>query len=189
MSLAVLVVLESLSPLERAVFVLRDVFGLSYGEVAGALERSEAAVRQVAHRAREHVEARRPRFQTDRVAQRTATERFLAACAQGDLGALVGALAPGVTLVTDGGGKAKAALRPIVGADKVARFLVAIMQEGVDMDMRVEITDVNGAPGVVGWTAEGPNFAAQLMLVDSRVERIYIVRNPDKLAGLVHTSR
>ena len=129
-SLALLVVLETLSPAERAVFVLREVFGLPAAEVAAALGRSEAAVRQMAHRAREHVEARRPRFDTDRRAQREVTERFLAAAAGGDVEALLAVLAPDVVLVTDGGGKAKAALRPIAGADKVARFVAAVSAEG-----------------------------------------------------------
>ena len=123
-SLALLVVLETLSPAERAVFVLREVFGLPVAEVAAALGRTEAAVRQMAHRAREHVQARQPRFDTDRGAQREVTERFLAACAGGDVEALLAALAPDVVLISDGGGKAKAARRPITGADKVARFLV-----------------------------------------------------------------
>ena len=126
MSLALLVVLETLSPAERAVFVLREVFGMSVAEVAGALNRSEAAVRQMAHRAREHVHARQPRFDTDPREQREVTERFLAAAVTGDVESLLAALAPDVVLIADGGGKVTAARRPIVGADKVARFLVAV---------------------------------------------------------------
>src|SRR6185503_15806713 len=111
-SLALLVVLETLSPAERAVFVLREVFGLPVAEVAGALNRSEAAVRQMAHRAKEHVHARQPRFDADRQAQREVTERFFAAVAGGDMEALLAALAPDVVLISDGGGKASAARRP-----------------------------------------------------------------------------
>jgi RNA polymerase sigma-70 factor (ECF subfamily) len=186
-SLAVLVVLETLSPLERAVFVLREVFGLSVAEVAQVLDRSESAVRQLAHRSRQHVEARRPRFDTDRRSAREVTERFLAACVGGDVDALLAAMSPDVVLVSDGGGKAKAALRPIVGADKVARFLVATTSTGTaDPTLEITIADLNGAPAVVARTAAGPLLAAQLVLVDGRIEEVLIVRNPDKLAGLAH---
>jgi RNA polymerase sigma-70 factor (TIGR02957 family) len=185
-SLALLVVLESLSPTERAVFVLREVFGMSFGEVATALDRSEAAVRQMAHRAKEHVQARRPRFDTDRGAQREVTERFLAAAVSGDVASLLAAMSPGVVLIADGGGKVTAARRPIVGADKVARFLAAVGPQGTDLPgLRVELSDVNGAPAIVAWTDEGPYMALQLVLADGLVEQVLYVANPDKLAGLV----
>jgi RNA polymerase sigma-70 factor (ECF subfamily) len=184
-SLALLVVLETLSPLERAVFVLREVFGLPAAEVAEALGRSETAVRQLAHRAREHVEARRPRFDADRRAQREVTERFLAAAIGGDVESLLAAMSPGVVLVSDGGGKAKAARRPIHGPDKVARFLAAIGPQGADLPgLRVELAEVNGAPGVVAWTDAGPFMALQLVLVGGLVEQVLYVGNPDKLAGI-----
>jgi len=185
-SLAVLVVLESLSPAERAVFVLRDVFGMSVGEVAAVLDRSEAAVRQMAHRAKQHVQARRPRFDTDRKAQREVTERFLAAAITGDVESLLAAMAPGVVLVADGGGRVKAALRPIIGAEKVARFLGAVGPQGVDLPgLRVEVADINGAPAIVAWTDEGPFMALQLVLAGGLVEQVLYVANPEKLAGLV----
>jgi RNA polymerase sigma-70 factor (ECF subfamily) len=184
-SLALLVVLETLSPLERAVFVLREVFGLPAAEVAAALGRSEAAVRQVAHRAREHVEARRPRFDADRAAQREVTERFLAAAIGGDVESLLAVLSPGVVLVSDSGGKVKAARRPIHGADKVARFLAAIGPQGADLPgLHVELAEVNGAPAVVAWTDAGPFMALQLVLVDGLVEQVLYVANPEKLAGI-----
>ena len=184
-SLALLVVLETLSPLERAVFVLREVFALPAAEVAAALGRSEAAVRQLAHRAREHVAARRPRFDTDRAVQRQVTERFLAATVGGDVEALLAVLAPGAVLVTDGGGRAKAALRPIVGADKVARFLAAVGPEGAAVPgLRMAITEVNGEPGIAAWIADGPVMAATLVVADGRVDQVLVFRNPDKLAGL-----
>jgi RNA polymerase sigma-70 factor (ECF subfamily) len=184
-SLALLVVLESLSPVERAVFVLREVFGLPVAEVAAALGRSEAAVRQQAHRAREHVEARRPRFDTDRRTQREVTERFLAAAAGGDVGALVALLAPDVVLVTDGGGRAKAALRPITGRDKVVRFLQATAAAGLAMpDLGIEVADLNGAPGVVLRTGEEPFTTISLVVRGGLVEQVLVVRNPEKLAGL-----
>jgi RNA polymerase sigma-70 factor (TIGR02957 family) len=184
-SLALLVVLETLSPAERAVFVLREVFGLPAAEVAAILGRSEAAVRQTAHRAREHVQARQPRFDTDRATQRLATERFLAACAGGDVEALLAALAPDVVLVTDGGGRAKAALRPIVGAEKVARFLLATTAQGLAIPgLHVEVAEVNGAPGVVAWVQGAPYMTVSLVLVDGLVEQVLVVRNPEKLTGL-----
>jgi RNA polymerase sigma-70 factor (ECF subfamily) len=185
-SLALLVVLETLSPAERAVFVLREVFGMSVAEVAGALGRTEAAVRQMTHRAKEHVHARQPRFDTDRREQRQVTERFLAAAVNGDVEALLAAMAPGVVLIADGGGRVTAARRPIVGADKVARFLAAVGPQGADVpDLRVEVADINGAPAVVAWTGAQPYMALQLVLADGLVEQVLYVANPDKLAGLV----
>ena len=185
MSLALLVVLETLSPVERAVFVLREVFGMPVAEVAAVLDRSEAAVRQLAHRAREHVEARRPRFDADRGAQREVTERFLAAAVGGDVQSLLAALSPGVVLVSDGGGKAKAARRPIEGADKVARFLAGIGAKGAELPgLRVELAEVNGGPAVLAWTDEGPFMALQLVVVDGLVEQVLYIGNPDKLAGI-----
>jgi RNA polymerase sigma-70 factor (ECF subfamily) len=184
-SLALLVVLESLSPAERAVFVLREVFGLPGGEVARALGRSEAAVRQLGHRAREHVAARRPRFDADRQAHREVTERFLAACLGGDLDALLAVLAPGAVLVTDGGGRTKAALRPITGADKVARFLAAVAGEGASLPgLRLELAEVNGLPGVAAWTDAGPFVGMSLVVADGLVQQVLVVLNPDKLSGL-----
>jgi RNA polymerase sigma-70 factor (ECF subfamily) len=184
-SLALLVVLETLSPAERAVFVLREVFGMSVAEVAVALNRSEAAVRQMGHRAREHVHARQPRFDTDPREQRQVTERFLAAAVNGDVESLLAAMAPGVVLIADGGGKVTAARRPIVGADKVARFLAAVGPQGVDLPgLRVEVAGINGAPAVVAWTDEGPFMALQLVLVGGLVEQVLYVANPDKLVGL-----
>jgi RNA polymerase sigma-70 factor (TIGR02957 family) len=188
-SMALLVVLETLSPAERAVFVLREVFGMSVAEVAGALGRSEAAVRQMAHRAREHVQARQPRFDTDRRAQREVTERFFAAVAGGDVEALLSALAPDVVLISDGGGKTRAALRPITGADKVARWLVAIAQQGASIpDLRIEVADVNGAPALVGWSGTEPFGSISLAVAAGRIEQVLVVVNPDKLAGLAPPS-
>jgi RNA polymerase sigma-70 factor (TIGR02957 family) len=185
-SLALLVVLETLSPAERAVFVLRDVFGMSFAEVAAALNRSEAAVRQMAHRAREHVHARQPRFDTDRQAQREVTERFFAAVGGGDMDALLAALAPDVVLISDGGGKASAARRPITGAEKVARFLVGIAEKGGDIPgLRIEVAEVNGLPAIVGWVGAEPFGSISLAVADGLIEQVLVVVNPDKLAGLV----
>jgi RNA polymerase sigma-70 factor (TIGR02957 family) len=184
-SLAMLVVLETLSPLERAVFVLREVFGFSHAEIAATLDRSEASVRQVAHRARKHVAERRSRFSADRAEQRRVTEEFLSAAVGGDLERLLAVLAPEVMLVSDGGGKRTAARRPLVGADAVARFIAAIGTRPYDgvaaEDMTIVIADVNGVPGVViqGGGKVLTVFAAEI--ADGRVRAIHVVANPDKL--------
>jgi RNA polymerase sigma-70 factor (TIGR02957 family) len=184
-SLALLVVLETLSPVERAVFVLREVFGLPAAEVARVLGRSEAAVRQLAHRAREHVEARQPRFDTDRRAQREVTELFFAALAGGDVDALIGVLSPGVVLTSDGGGKVSAARRPIVGADKVARFILGVAAKGLEIpDMQVRLTDVNGELAVAAWVGGEPFVSISPVVEDGRIAQVFVVANPDKLAGL-----
>ena len=184
-SLAMLVVLETLSPLERTVFVLHEAFAYSYGEIGEILDRSPAAVRQLAHRAREHVAARRPRFPIDPGARRVATERFLHATLSGDVAALMDLLAPDAALWADGGGKFKAPLRPIHGADKIARFFVAIGGEALAPGQAVEITEVNGAPAAVLVGATGPVAVLQLDLGgDGRVTDVRMMGNPDKLAGL-----
>jgi RNA polymerase sigma-70 factor (TIGR02957 family) len=184
-SLAMLVVLETLSPVERAVFVLREVFGLPVAEVARVLDRSEAAVRQLAHRAREHVEARQPRFDADRAATREVTERFLAACVGGDVDALLTALAPDVVLLSDGGGRAKAPLRPIFGAAKVARFLAAVGPRGAEVPgLQAAVVEINGAPGIAAWTDEAPYMTVQVVVADGLIRQVLLLTNPDKLAGI-----
>jgi len=194
-SVALLVVLESLSPLERAVFVLKEAFDFSYAEIADAVARSEDAVRQAAHRARGHVRARRPRFAADRARQRAATERFVAAATGGDINTLMGVLAPDVTLWTDGGGKVRQAMRPITGADRVSTWFAAIgtrPYQGVDpADMGVDLVELNGSTGVV-FTGAGRVIATLTLDVDERgrVTALHNVANPDKLAavtaGTVH---
>jgi RNA polymerase sigma-70 factor (TIGR02957 family) len=187
-SLAMLVVLESLTPEERAVFVLREVFGFSHAEIGATLGRSAPAVRQLAHRAREHVQARRPRFDVDTGQQREVTERFLAAAAGGDFGGLVTVLAPDVTLLTDGGGKARAALRPITGAAKVARFMVAVTHKpymGIEIaDMTVTLTEINGTPGFLVTAGGRPITALTLVISGGRITELQLIANPDKLAAL-----
>ncbi|MCL7376637.1 RNA polymerase sigma factor SigJ [Streptomyces sp. 35G-GA-8] len=180
-SVAVLVVLESLSPLERAVFVLREAFGFPFGEIAVTLERSEAAVRQLAGRARRHVEERRPRYDVDPAERRALTERFLAAAGGGDIDALLALLAPDVRLVGDSGGKAKAPLRIIEGADKVGRFMFAVAEGAARFELRA--MEFNGAPAVLVLDGGVPDLVLQLEIRDGKVECVYIVRNPDKLSG------
>ena len=184
-SLAMLVVLETLSPLERTVFVLHEAFAYSTAEIAEIVERSPAAVRQLAHRAREHVAARRPRFPADPAVRRAATERFLRASLEGDLAALLELLAPDATLWADGGGKAKAPLRPIRGADKIARFFAAIGTEPLPPGSTVEVVEVNGGPAAVVVGPAGAIAVLQLDLGDDhRVVDLRLVGNPDKLTGL-----
>jgi RNA polymerase sigma-70 factor, ECF subfamily len=182
-SIAMLVVLETLSPAERAVFVLREVFGMSHEEIAGILDRSEAAVRQLAHRAREHVHARRPRFDTDADQHRQITERFLAACYSGDVTALVELMAPDAVLTADGGGKARAARRPIVGADKIARFLVGITRDALD-GLDVRVATINGQVGLIGLDGARPTVVALADVTGGLVSKVFIVANPDKLSGV-----
>lgn len=195
-SLALLVVLETLSPLERAVFVLREAFGHSHAEVAAILGRDEAAVRQLARRARAHVAERRPRFAPEPAMCARVTERFLAACLGGDLPALLGVLAPEVTLVADSGGKALAPPRPILGADRVARFLAALAvppraerffaSVGIapGSDFRIDLVQVNGGPAIVVVAGGTPVTAILLDVTDDAVQTIYLLANPEKLAGL-----
>ena len=182
-SLAVLVVLESLSPLERAVFVLREAFGYPYAEIAAMLDRGEAAVRQLAGRARKHVDERRPRYEVDPAQRRDLTERFLTAAAGGDLEALMSLLAPDVRLVGDSGGKAKAPVRVLETADKVGRFLAGVAQRGV-ADVSFHFLEVNGGPAVLVRSGDKPDSVFQLDVLDGRIQAVYIIRNPDKLTSL-----
>ena len=196
-SMAMLVVLETLSPLERAVFVLREAFGMPYAEIADVLGRTEEAVRQLAHRARDHVQERRSRFDADESEQRRVTERFLEATSTGDLEALMAVLSPGVTLVADGGGRALAPRRPVRGAEKVARFLLAVAteermarflrsvgSEPIVADLHVSMASVNGGPGILIVSADKPISALVLDVSEGVVRTIHLVANPEKLAGV-----
>ncbi|MDH6492004.1 RNA polymerase sigma-70 factor [Streptomyces sp. SAI-127] len=182
-SLAVLVVMESLSPLERAVFVLREAFGYPYADIAAMLDRGEPAVRQLAGRARRHVEERRPRYEVDPARRRDLTERFLAAAGGGDLDGLMSLLAPDVRLVGDSGGKTKAPLRVLESADHVGRFLVGIAERGVT-DITWRFLELNGGPAVLVLSAGKPDSVFQLDILDGRIQSVYIIRNPDKLRAL-----
>ncbi|WP_435221421.1 RNA polymerase sigma-70 factor [Streptomyces sp. Tue6028] len=182
-SLAVLVVLESLSPLERAVFVLREAFGYPYADIAAVLDREEPAVRQLAGRARRHVDERRPRYEVDPAERRDLTERFLAAAADGDLEGLMAMLAPDVRLVGDSGGLSQAPLRVIESADKVGRFLQGAAKKGVP-HVSFRFLEVNGGPALVIMSGTKPDSVFQLDVVDGRIQCIYIMRNPEKLLTL-----
>ncbi|OQD54074.1 RNA polymerase subunit sigma-24 [Streptomyces phaeoluteigriseus] len=182
-SLAVLVVLESLSPLERAVFVLREAFGYPHADIAAVLDRSESAVRQLAGRARRHVDERRPRYDVDPVQRRELTERFLAAAAEGDLEGLLDLLAPDVRLVGDSGGRSKAPLRVLESADHVGRFLVGVTRRSVP-DLSVRVLELNGGPALLLLSGGTPDSVLQLDVADGHIRTVYVVRNPDKLRAL-----
>ncbi|MFD1946737.1 RNA polymerase sigma-70 factor [Nocardioides aestuarii] len=182
-SFAMLTVLETLTPTERAVFVLREVFDVPYAEIADAIDKSAAAVRQIGHRAREHVAARRPRTAVSRSEQQEVVERFLAAVTGGDLQALLDALAPDVVLVADGGGIAQATLNPVLGAKKVANLLRTFPKFGAGA--RIVPVVLNGAPAAkIVDVVDGYDTAISMTVEDGRITRIYAVRNPEKLGGI-----
>ncbi|MGZ6678508.1 MAG: RNA polymerase sigma-70 factor [Nocardioides sp.] len=182
-SLAMLTVLETLTPTERAVFVLREVFDLSYEEIAGAVDKTPAAVRQVAHRARSHVAARRPRVAVDHSEQRAVMERLIAAMQGGDVQALMDVLAPDVVLIADGGGFAQAARVPIQGATKIVAFLRNFPRFADGTELR--IVWINGAPAL---RMDGPapvgTSTISIDVEDGRISRFYAVRNPHKLGRI-----
>lgn len=179
-SMAMLLVLETLGPTERAVFVLREVFDVGYDEIAAAVDRSPAAVRQVLHRARAHVAERRPRSEVTTSERDRVIERFLGATATGDLQSLLDVMSPDVVLLTDGGGLKKAALRPILGRDKVLRFLDAVAPEGFSADVVL----VNGSPALRLMIDGVLDGVGSVLVEDGLVTGLYIVRNPEKLARL-----
>jgi RNA polymerase sigma-70 factor (ECF subfamily) len=185
-SMAMLVLLETLSPDERAVFVLREVFGFDYGEIAEAVGKPAPTVRQVAHRAREHVRARRKRFDNvDPERNAALTTQFLATAASGDVEALMAMLAPDATWMADSGGKVSAARRPVVGADKVARAITGLMRRAVSMsELRVEMVTCNSAPAVLLYLGDQLEGVITLEIAGDKITNFYVMRNPDKLAAL-----
>lgn len=185
-SMAMLVVLETLSPDERAVFVLREVFGFDYEEIAAAVGKSAPAARQVAHRARGHVQARRPRFTpVDPAENARITTEFMTAAAGGDIAAVLSMLAPDVVWTADSNGKASAARRPIVGADKVARAVIGLLRLGAQQpDIRAEMATCNAAPAVLLYNADRLEGVFTVEITDGLITNFYAMRNPDKLAAL-----
>lgn len=183
-SMAMLVVLETLSPLERAVFLLHEVFGYSHGEIASIVDKSEVAVRQTATRARAHVAARRPRFDTDARVRLEAAERFREACAGGDLNSLMELLAPDVIAWSDGGGKVSAARRPLVGANNVGRWVMGVLSKPVAQGVQLEVAEINGEPGLLATFAGQPVGVISFDLAGERIAALRLVVNPDKLTGL-----
>ena len=196
LSIALLLTLDRLSPLERAAFLLHDVFDFSFSELAMALDRSEAACRQLATRARVHVRAARPRGATSASAgsggigakHAQLMSAFLAATQSGDLNALMHLLASDVRVVTDGGGKVRAALNVINGADRVAQFLVDATRKRPGAwwreDFRLRFASVNGLPGVIVDAPEGPVQTTAFEIDGDVIRALYVVRNPDKLRHL-----
>jgi RNA polymerase sigma-70 factor (ECF subfamily) len=185
LSIALLMTLDRLSPLERAALLLHDVFDFSFSEVATAVERSEAACRQLAARARAHVREVRPRGAGGPPEQHAKLmSAFVAAARDGDLDGLTRMLAGDVRVVTDGGGKVAAALNVITGADPVARFLAGVTRKGWREDYTLRFATINGLPGIIVDGVEGPVQTMAFEIEDGVVRALYVVRNPDKLQHL-----
>ncbi|SEH66200.1 RNA polymerase, sigma-24 subunit, RpoE [Mycolicibacterium rutilum] len=183
-SMAMLVVLETLSPDERAVFVLREVFGFDYDAIASAVDSSVPAVRQMAHRAREHVQSRRKRYDpVDPKASAELTARFFAAAAGGDFDGLLEMLTEDVTWTADSDGKVSAARRPVVGAEKVARVLIGLVRVAGEAG-RVEPAMYNNAPALKLYLGDSFEGIVTVEITDGRISHFYAMRNPDKLAGV-----
>jgi RNA polymerase sigma-70 factor (ECF subfamily) len=180
-SIAMLTVLETLGPAERAVFVLREVFDTPYDEIAEAVGKTPAAVRQIAHRARDHVAARRPRMPVSTTDQQEAVERFLAAIRHGDLQGLLDVLAPDVVVVADGGGLVNAFRRPIQGAERVAGVFIAGLRS---VDFEATAVWLNGSPAIRLDVGGELDTAVSLAVENGRITHVYAIRNPHKLAGL-----
>ncbi|QEC49550.1 RNA polymerase sigma-70 factor [Baekduia soli] len=181
-SIAMLTVLETLAPAERAVFVLHEVFDLPFADIAATVGKTPAAARQIAHRAREHVAARRPRIAVDRAEQQQVVDRFLTAVRTGDLQVLLDVLAPDVVLVADGGGEVAAVRRPVTGRDRVATLLSRFRT--LAPDAVVGAMWLNGAPAGRVDHGGAIDTAISLAVADGRITRIYAIRNPSKLARL-----
>jgi RNA polymerase sigma-70 factor, ECF subfamily len=185
LSMAFLILLESLSPVERAVFLLREVFGFSYDEIAGVVHKTEDNCRQIAARARRHVEARRPRFEASRRQKDELAQRFFAAVAEGDLDSLMELLAADVVVVGDGGGKAPAARKPLQGSERVARLLVDLAGWLRGIEVQLRPAGVNGQPGAMMSDKDGRILSVlSLDIADGRVQTIRGILNPDKLRHL-----
>jgi RNA polymerase sigma-70 factor (ECF subfamily) len=183
-SMAMLVVLETLSPDERAVFVLREVFGFSHDEIASTIEKSPAAVRQLAHRAREHVQARRKRFEpVDPKMSMEITARFFAAASTGDVDGLLEMLSSDVVWTADSDGKVSAARRPVTGADKVAKLVVGLVRVAGESG-RVEPAMYNNAPALKLYLGERFEGIITVEITDGLISHFYAMRNPEKLSGI-----
>lgn len=183
LSMAFLVLLEKLTPVERAVFLLREVFDYDYGEISRIVGKSEANCRQIARRARDSVAARRPRFEVSTEQEERLVGRFVEACQSGDMEGLLALLSEDVILWSDGGGKAHAALNPIRGSDRVARFLLGILSK-VPSGFSARTTKVNDEPGILGYESGRPTSVTTLEVAEGRIRAIRIVVNPEKLRTL-----
>ncbi len=184
LSMAFLVLLERLSPVERATFLLRDIFDYEYAEIAAIVGKSEVNCRQMVSRARRHIADKRPRYNVSPGKQDLLTQRFLNATTTGDLQGLVNVLADDVRLWTDGGGQTIAILRPMEGADHVARFILGSLKKLAPPTSQTTVTRINGQPGLIRWVDGRPATVLTLEMSDDKIQRIYIVRNPQKLRAL-----
>ncbi len=186
-SMAMLVLLETLTPDERAVFVLREVFGFDYAEIASAVSKSDATLRQMAHRAREHVQARRKRFgPVDAAWTAQIAEQFMTAAHTGDVEGLLTLLAPDVTWTADSGGKARAIRRPVVGAKRVAALIAGFFRVAPQTvpDLRFETAVYNNAPAVIAYSGDRVQGMFLVEVIDGKITNFYAIANPDKLAGI-----
>lgn len=182
-SMAFLVLLERLAPVERAVFLLREVFGYEYAEIAAIVEKSEANCRQILRRARERIAQERPRFDASREQAEQITRRFLEASLNGDMQGLLELLADDAVLWSDGGGKVNAALNPVRGADKVARFFIGIVRKA-PVSLAIRPAFINGAVGIIAYVDGRAQSAGALEIAGGKVRGVRIVVNPDKLRHL-----
>jgi RNA polymerase sigma-70 factor (ECF subfamily) len=185
LSMAVMVLLERLSPIERAVFLLHEVFDFDYAEIAKIVDKTEANCRQILTRARKRIGAPRPRFEAAPAQADRLLHRFTQAAQAGDIDGLLAVLAEDITLWADGGGKVRgAALKPIRGATSVARFVLGVMERFVPEDSKLQPAQINGQPGFIAYVSGHPLAALVLDIQDERIRTIYAIGNPDKLHGL-----
>ena len=183
LSMALLIVLERLAPEERAAFLLHDVFDSPYPEIARALGKSEAACRQIVHRARERVRRDKPRFAVSAAAHRNLIQNYIAAVQAGDVDRIVSLLAPDAVLVSDGGGKVWAARKPIIGADRIARLEIGVLRKRAGV-FAFRILPINGQPGLVFYRDGSPAAATAFETDGERILSVFRVLNPDKLRSL-----
>ncbi|MEZ5284876.1 MAG: sigma factor-like helix-turn-helix DNA-binding protein [Vicinamibacterales bacterium] len=185
LAVAFLVLLERLAPVERAVFLLREVFELEFADIASSVGKSEPNVRQILTRARGRLRDARPRFAVSRQESEAVVRSFRHACATGDMAALLALMHPDATLIADGGGKATAATRPVLGANRVARFILGYARKAQWSEGDLEPVDINGAPGLLMRHSLSGTGTYAFDIVEGRIQTIYVVRNPDKLRGFL----
>ena len=183
LSMAFLVLLESLNPTERAVFLLREVFDYDYAEISHLLDKSEANCRQIARRARQSIAARRPRFERSPEQEERLTRLFVETCTSGDMEGLLALLSDDITVWSDGGGRVAAARHPIHGPERVARFFMGLVGKAPP-SFTVRQTWINGAPGIVGYVEGRPLNVLTFDVADGRIQAVRIVLNPDKLGAV-----
>lgn len=183
-SMAFLVLLERLTPLERAVFLLREVFDYEYGEIGRILEQTDANCRQIFRRARQHLKQARPRFDPSPKQQEELLRRFIDASNRGDMDGLLSLLSKDIVLYADGGGKANAVPNPIYGAANVLRFLLGVRRKFLPPDMIRRVTEINGAPGFISYVHGRPLSVVAIAVAGDQIRNIYVVTNPDKLVRL-----